>query len=140
MGSPRVPYLTTGTKKRYYLKCETNVANKGKGCGKLLAVHTIQYIQTHWYVSPYSCTGGDYWNEGEGDFICPKCSYRNRLRWSGVGRNCVEADPKRVRFENMQNQFHSIIEEYADRCNNPQDMVYTVIPVPGDKKKRAKSC
>ena len=57
--------------------CESN--NHGQGCGKRFSIKNITYIQTHWYVEPHGCTGGDYWNEGEGNWICPKCKHRNRL-------------------------------------------------------------
>lgn len=50
-----------------------------KGCGAELRVGALVYLQTHWYVEPFSCTGGDYWNAGEGQFICPKCGAKNRL-------------------------------------------------------------
>lgn len=48
-------------------------------CGARAVVSSLTYTQTHWYVRPYSCTGGDYWKEGEGQFDCPKCGHRNRL-------------------------------------------------------------
>lgn len=48
-------------------------------CKKRTQIRKVTYLQTHWYTSPYSCTGGDYWNAGEGQFICPKCKTRNRL-------------------------------------------------------------
>jgi len=54
-------------------------SNVMDGCGKKLAISRLTYIQTHWYVAPYSCTGGDYWNSGEGQFFCPECKKLNRL-------------------------------------------------------------
>lgn len=51
----------------------------GKGCGASFKVSSLTYIQTHWYTPPYSCTGGDYWNMGEGQFKCPTCGALNRL-------------------------------------------------------------
>jgi hypothetical protein len=57
--------------------CESSVL--GKGCGKRTRVRDLVYIQTHWYIHPYGCTEGDYWNKGEGQFDCPKCGNRNRL-------------------------------------------------------------
>jgi rubrerythrin len=48
-------------------------------CHAQHAIGDLVYIQTHWYVHPYSCTGGDYWNEGEGNFKCPACNAINRL-------------------------------------------------------------
>jgi hypothetical protein len=64
---------------RKYVTCTTNLAYKGDGCGKRTQIRNLVYIQTHFYVSPWGCTGGDFWKEGEGAFNCPKCDYRNRL-------------------------------------------------------------
>lgn len=49
------------------------------GCGGALFVKDLTYIQTLWYTSPYSCSGGDYWNNGEGQFVCTACGALNRL-------------------------------------------------------------
>ena len=62
---------------RKFITCISN--NYGKGCGKKAQLKNITYIRTHWYVRPHGCTGGDYWNEGEGQYICPHCSHRNRM-------------------------------------------------------------
>ena len=48
-------------------------------CKKPTTVQDVDYIQTHWYVPPSGCTEGDYWNEGEGQFMCPACDAVNRL-------------------------------------------------------------
>lgn len=48
-------------------------------CGKRTVVSKLTYLQTYWYREPYSCTGGDYWVAGEGQFECPKCGIINRL-------------------------------------------------------------
>jgi hypothetical protein len=63
--------------RRSIIKCTANCY--GVGCGKRLQVGKLTYIQTHWYVRPYSCNDGDYWNRGEGQFDCPNCGHRNRL-------------------------------------------------------------
>lgn len=47
-------------------------------CKQKTKVRSITVIQTHWYVQPYSCNGGDYWNAGERQYNCPKCGQRNR--------------------------------------------------------------
>lgn len=60
------------------VQCTTQVAT-GKGCKAWHAIKDLTYIQTHWYTEPHSCTGDDYWNEGEGQWICPTCGHRNRL-------------------------------------------------------------
>lgn len=53
--------------------------NGGGGCKKRTRIASLTYIQTHWYTPPSGCTGGDYWNDGEGQFVCPKCGELNRL-------------------------------------------------------------
>jgi hypothetical protein len=67
------------------------------GCGRVTKVSKIDYIQTFWYTEPYGCVGGDYWNEGEGQFVCPKCGALNRLyerpevvRLRGIFRNIID--------------------------------------------------
>lgn len=57
----------------------TSQAATGQGCGAWTPVSRLVYIQTHWYTHPHGCTGGDYWNQGEGQWVCPKCGHRNRL-------------------------------------------------------------
>lgn len=59
------------------VQCESSSA--GDGCGMGHKIKDIVYIQTHWYTPPRGCTGGDYWNAGEGNFVCPSCGCRNRL-------------------------------------------------------------
>ena len=59
-----------------FVKCIGNV--NGKGCGKKNRVDKLTYIQTHWYTGPSGCMEGDYWNQGEGKFVCPKCGHLNR--------------------------------------------------------------
>ena len=39
----------------------------------------LVYIQTHWYVQPSGCAGGDYYKQGEGNWDCLSCGRRNRL-------------------------------------------------------------
>lgn len=62
---------------RKTVTCTTS--SSGKGCGRRSQIRTLTYIQTHFHVPPYSCTEGDYWTAGEGQFDCPKCDNRNRL-------------------------------------------------------------
>lgn len=47
-------------------------------CSAESVVGETEYIQTHWYTSPHGCTGGDYWNAGEGQWVCPN-GHKNRL-------------------------------------------------------------
>jgi transcription initiation factor IIE alpha subunit len=59
----------------------------------------LTYIQTHFYVSPWGCTGGDFWKQGEGQFDCPKCGYKNRLY-------------DRKEFQELKHYFKDIIDEH----------------------------
>jgi len=48
-------------------------------CSATHLIATQEYIQTHWYTSSHGCTGGDYWNTGEGNWRCPSCGFLNRF-------------------------------------------------------------
>lgn len=48
-------------------------------CKKAEPISTQTYIQTHWYTSPHGCNGGDHWNQGEANWICPNCGFKNRF-------------------------------------------------------------
>lgn len=83
------------------VQCTTQVAT-GKGCKAWYAIKDLVYIQTHWYTEPNGCTGGDYWNQGEGQWVCPGCGHRNRLY----------ATPE---VEAMKRQFASVEDVYKER-------------------------
>ena len=43
-------------------------------CVECMQSHPISkytYLQTHWYVEPYGCSGGDYYKQGDGECVCP---------------------------------------------------------------------
>lgn len=82
------------------IRCTSQIAT-GKGCGELHPISTLEYIQTHWYVSPHGCTGGDYWKESEGQWICPSCGHRNRLY----------ASPE---IEDLKSSFASVVKVHED--------------------------
>jgi len=64
---------------RHNLMACTETTCSGEGCGTVFEIGALVYMQTHWYVEPYGCTDGDYWNPGEGQWVCPECGHRNRL-------------------------------------------------------------
>jgi len=79
-------------------KTDTGNKNRKIKCGSCEDFHEIgslTAIQTHWYTSPHGCTGGDYWNEGELQFICPETNVKNRLLFNNHDvpweerRNCA---------------------------------------------------
>lgn len=79
------------------VKCTSN--NHGKGCGQALEIGELEYIQTHWYTPPHGCSGGDYWNLGEGQFVCPHCGHLNRLY-------------DRPEIEGLKRLFKSVVDQY----------------------------
>jgi len=50
-----------------------------RGCGEVHKVQNTNIIQTHYYISPHGCTGGDYWLSGERQLECSDCGAINRL-------------------------------------------------------------
>lgn len=52
---------------------------KCAACKQMHEIGELHAIQTHWYVRPHGCMGGDYWKEGELQFVCPDTSLVNRL-------------------------------------------------------------
>jgi hypothetical protein len=52
---------------------------QAKNCGRRSILSSVILVQTYWYTPPHGCTGGDYWNAGERNLICPKCSTRHRM-------------------------------------------------------------
>lgn len=69
-----------------------------KSCGAYLRIGDLTYIQTHWYVQPHGCTGGDYYRAGEGQFKCPKCGMRNRM----LGEN---VEKLKVHFKEVEDTY-----------------------------------
>jgi len=106
LAADHIKELKNNLRKAYgdiIIKCEDNYVH-GNGCGKGTKIKNLILIQTHWYVSPYGCTGGDYWKRGECNFICPKCEHRNRLL---DNREIFGQYP-------IRESFREIIEEYDD--------------------------
>lgn len=66
-------------KKKTLVRCQVHNDHIGSACGRALEIGTLVYIQTLWYTQPHGCTDGDYWNLGEGQFVCPHCGHVNRL-------------------------------------------------------------
>lgn len=79
------------------VRCESSPA--GKGCGMAMEIRELTFIQTHWYTPPSGCTEGDYWNQGEGNFICIHCGVRNRLH-------------NRKAIQDLKDRFKSVEKEY----------------------------
>lgn len=57
------------------------------GCSKRIKLKDLKVLEVYHYVSPYSCSGGDYWKFSE-EYIseCPHCGSEGRAypwRYSG---------------------------------------------------------
>jgi hypothetical protein len=93
-------------------------------CGKQHAIRELGLIVTHWYVEPYSCAGGDYWREGEWQFLCPVDGMRNRFLFDDYGVDHekrgivgVAAEPT---FKSIYRRlFVSSISTYETDCPYP---------------------
>lgn len=88
--------------RKIYTKIQKKLSKTLVQCTSCKMGHTIdslEYIQTHWYESPYGCTGGDNWHSGEGNFMCPHCGGRNRLY-------------DRPEIEELKHLFKSSIDEH----------------------------
>lgn len=68
-------------------------------CNKPFMICESEYLQTHWYVEPHGCTGGDYWNAGEGNCVCPNCKARLRLY------NCPELVKLKTLFKSIKDVY-----------------------------------
>jgi hypothetical protein len=82
-------------------------------CGKRHRVSRLTLIQTHFYIEPYSCTGGDYWKPGEKQYECPSCG----LRMRDPGDNdylsmSVQFDRK---IGTLARYFKETVQEYRER-------------------------
>jgi rubredoxin len=72
------------------------------GCRIAHVICDLTYIQTHWYTEPHGCTGGDYWNQGEGQWECPDCGHVNRLY-------------NKPEIEKLKRYFATVVKTYKDR-------------------------
>jgi len=72
------------------------------GCKDSHKVGDLTAIQTHWHTPPHGCTGGDHWNEGELQFICPETGTINRLLFDNYG---VPLEERRNYANNPEEQF-----------------------------------
>lgn len=72
------------------------------GCKDFHKIGNLTAIQTHWYTPPHGCTGGDYWNEGELQFICPETGIINRLLFNN---HDVPWEERRNYANNPEEQF-----------------------------------
>jgi len=95
-------------------------------CGKYHAIKTLDLIVTHWYVRPHGCSGGDYWNEGEWNFICPE-GVNNRLLFNDYDVDYTKRDDHKVAAEPAfkrlyRGLFKSSTDEHKEHSGRPNNI------------------
>ncbi len=90
-------------------------------CNTPHKIENISLIQTHWYTQPYGCNEGDYWQEGEVQFVCPKTQIRNRLLFDTFN---IPWNERKDYNKNSELQFKSkykrLFKEVIDRHEKPK--------------------
>ena len=86
-------------------------------CGSMYPINTQTYIQTHWYTRPNGCTGGDYWNQGEANWVCPHCKFVNRFE-DNVNKYATMAnDFHRPELVKLKYRFGKVVDCYCEYGN-----------------------
>jgi len=88
-------------------------------CDDFHRIRDLDAIQTHWYTPPTGCTEGDYWNEGELQFVCPETEVRNRLLFSNNDvpweeRRDYKNDPGEQFKTNYKDLFKKVIDTHRE--------------------------
>ena len=102
-----------------------------EGCHKSHQIKSLTLIQTYWHVPPRGCTEGDYWNEGEMQFICPEMNVVNRLLFDNDDipyeeRQDYDNDPEEQFKRNYRSLFKEVIEGDDNRPSRPWKNNYYV--------------
>lgn len=85
------------------------------GCGRTHRIKDCVAIQTHWYTSPSGCTGGDYWNIGEMQIICPVTDVKNRCMFNNYDVDWTKRDDYAYNAEKQfRSQYKGLFKEVID--------------------------
>jgi len=85
-------------------------------CENFHEIHNLTAIQTHWYVTPSGCTEGDYWNEGEIQFLCPDSGVINRVMFDNYDLEKRKLYDPEYQFKSIYKiLFNEIKNEYRDK-------------------------
>ena len=96
-------------------------------CGKHHAIGRLDLLVTHWYTGPHGCTGGDYWNEGEWQFICPVTGVRNRLLFNDYDLDWKDHSRTETCFKQIyRGLFKSSKDTYRDDNKGPWQNNYYI--------------
>jgi len=88
------------------------------GCNELHKIGDLVAIQTHWYTPPSGCTEGDYWNEGELQFVCPETGTINRLLFNNYD---VPWEERRIYKNNPESQFKRMYRKLFKEVKDSYD-------------------
>lgn len=99
---------------------------KCSSCNEFHKIGDLTAIQTYWYVAPHGCTEGDYWREGELQFICPETGTINRLLFNNYDvpwqeRDKYDNDPQQQFKRNYKKLFREVIDAHDD--STPEEWV-----------------
>lgn len=97
---------------------------KCPACGRSHQIRKLDLIQTEWYTPPSGCTGGDYWNDGEMQFVCPATAARVRILFNNHdvpwGERNVFANDPQEQFRRMYRElFKSFTRIRDDELKGP---------------------
>lgn len=90
-------------------------------CDDAHRVKDLEAIQTHWYVEPHGCTGGNYWLQSEMEFKCPETGVYNRLLFSNFDvpwdeRKQFANDPE-AQFKRAYRGLFKSVEDVYERSH-----------------------
>ncbi len=80
-------------------------------CRRQSELRKWTFVQDHYYVAPYSCSGGAYWLQSETkvcNVICPKCRHRNYIYIHPQRDKLVEIEKE----FSASKLFHAVTEEH----------------------------
>lgn len=91
-----------------------------QACKKMHAIKDCVVIQTHYYVRPHGCTGGDYWCAGELQVVCPKTKIRNRLLFESYYKTPYEirGDFNHNAEQQFKYRYKELFKEVVDEHND----------------------
>lgn len=115
--------------KQLHIKLKHARANKSFVCVVCNGKHKIKDcvgVQTHWYVNPYSCSSGDYWEEGEMYIVCPTTpGVANRVLFSNIG---VPHEKRKQYIWDVESQFKLIYSSlFKEMINTHRENPYRTI-------------
>ena len=82
-------------------------------CKKRTPVNQATIIIPHYYVAPYSCTGGAYWDRmNEYQFYCEKCDSFHRAYTGSFDKDWVTKEYKPSALKDPRVQLYLFIKKY----------------------------